>query len=98
LHQTQSGLSSPSVVLRRSMTIFNPVAGSANRLLAQDHRARKGLTMAHIMSSLRDRLNKRAAYNRTVQEIRMMPLDVALDLDIYPGDAEKIAAQAVYGR
>ncbi|MEN8658353.1 hypothetical protein [Marivita sp.] len=54
--------------------------------------------MAHIMSSLRDRLNKRAAYNRTVQEIRMMPLDVALDLDIYPGDAEKIAAQAVYGR
>lgn len=54
--------------------------------------------MAHIMSSLRDRLNKRAAYNRTAQEIRMMPLDVALDLDIYPGDAEKIAAQAVYGR
>ena len=54
--------------------------------------------MAHLMSSLRDRLNKRAAYNRTVQEIRSMPLDVALDLDIYPGDAEKIAAQAVYSR
>ena len=54
--------------------------------------------MAHFMSSLRDRLEKRAAYHRTVAEIRRMPRDVALDLDIYPGDAEKIAQQAVYGR
>lgn len=54
--------------------------------------------MAHFMSSLRDRLQKRAAYNRTVREIRSMPLDVALDLNIYPGDAEKIAAKAIYGR
>jgi hypothetical protein len=54
--------------------------------------------MAHIMSSLRDRLQKRAAYNRTVREIRSMPLDVALDLNIYPGDAEMIAERAVYGR
>ena len=54
--------------------------------------------MAHIMSSLRDRLQKRAAYNRTVREIRSMPLDVALDLNIDPGDAEIIAQRAVYGR
>lgn len=54
--------------------------------------------MAHLMSSLRDRLQKWAAYNRTVREIRSMPLDVALDLNIYPGDAEKIAEHAVYGR
>lgn len=54
--------------------------------------------MAQFMSSLRDRLQKRAAYNRTVREIRSMPLDVALDLNIYPGDAEKIASQAIYGR
>ncbi|MCL3882857.1 hypothetical protein [Marivita sp. GX14005] len=53
--------------------------------------------MAQFMSSLRARLNKRAAYNRTVREIRAMPRDVALDLDIYPGDAEKIARKAVYG-
>ncbi|MFA8384036.1 MAG: hypothetical protein ACEPO2_00295 [Pelagibaca sp.] len=78
--------------------MFNPVAGSANSLPAQDHRARKGLTMAHLMSSLRNRLQKRAAYHRTVREIRMMPLDVALDLNIYQGDAEKIAAHAIYGR
>lgn len=54
--------------------------------------------MAHIMSSLRDRLQKRAAYNRTVREIRSMPQDVAFDLDIYPGDAEIIAERAIYGR
>ena len=54
--------------------------------------------MAHFMSSLRNRLEKRAAYHRTVDEIRRMPLDVALDLDIYRGDAEKIAYDAVYGR
>ncbi len=40
---------------------------------------------------------RRARYNRTVAEIRQMPLDVALDLNIYPGDAEKIASKAVYG-
>ena len=54
--------------------------------------------MTHLMSSVRDRLQKRAAYHRTVREIRAMPLDVALDLNIYQGDAEKIASEAIYGR
>ncbi len=53
--------------------------------------------MAHFMSSVRDRLEKRAAFNRTVEEIRAMPLDVALDLNIFREDAEKIAFEAVYG-
>lgn len=43
-------------------------------------------------------LQKRREYNRTVRELRRLPLDIALDLDIYPGDAEKIARRAVYGR
>ncbi len=42
-------------------------------------------------------LEKRRAYKRTVRELSRLPLDVALDLDIYPGDAEKIAKRAVYG-
>lgn len=42
-------------------------------------------------------LKKRAAYHRTVRELRRLPLDVALDLDIFPGDAEAIAHRAVYG-
>lgn len=53
--------------------------------------------MAHLMSSLRARLEKRAAYHRTVEELRRLPTDVALDLDIYPGDAKKIARETVYG-
>lgn len=44
-----------------------------------------------------DELKKRRAYKRTIQELRRLPLDVALDLDIYPGDAEKLARRAVYG-
>lgn len=43
-------------------------------------------------------LKKRRDYHRTVRELRRLPLDVALDLDIYRGDAEKLAARAVYGR
>jgi len=43
-------------------------------------------------------LKKRALYRQTVRELRSLPLDVALDLDIYSGDAEKIARHAVYGR
>lgn len=42
-------------------------------------------------------IQKRAAYNRTVRELSRLPIDVALDLDIYPGDAKKIAHRAVYG-
>lgn len=48
--------------------------------------------------SLMDELNKRRAYRKTVRELSRLPIDVALDLDIYRGDAEKIARQAVYGR
>ena len=49
------------------------------------------------MSLLTD-LKKRAAYSRTVRELRSLPLDTALDLGIYPGDAKRIAHRAVYGR
>lgn len=50
-----------------------------------------------ILETLKTRLRDRARYLRTRDEIARMPLDVALDLDIYPGDAERIARQAVYG-
>jgi uncharacterized protein YjiS (DUF1127 family) len=36
-------------------------------------------------------------YRRTVTEIEAMPLDVALDLDIFREDARRIAHEAVYG-
>jgi hypothetical protein len=51
-----------------------------------------------MIDRLRSAAAKRAAYNQTVAEISRMPVDVALDLNIFPGDAEKIAYNAVYGR
>ena len=48
------------------------------------------------MNFLED-LKKRRAYHRTLNELRHLPLDVALDLDINPRDAAKIARRAVYG-
>jgi len=54
--------------------------------------------MTALLSTLQTRLQKRAAYARTKAELEAMPLNVAIDLDIYKPDAAKIAAQAVYGR
>jgi len=50
-----------------------------------------------LFETIADRARKRALYNRTVAELRALPTDVALDLDIYKGDAAKIAHRAVYG-
>ena len=53
--------------------------------------------MMNIIAHLKSAAQKRAAYSRTVAEIEAMPLDTALDLDIYRGDAHRIAYRAVYG-
>ena len=50
-----------------------------------------------MMTRLKEAARKRALYVHTRNEIARMPLDIALDLDIYPGDAAQIAHQAVYG-
>jgi hypothetical protein len=54
-------------------------------------------TMTYLLTNLQQGLQKRAAYHRTLAELRRMPLDVAIDLDIDPMQAPKLAAQAVYG-
>lgn len=53
--------------------------------------------MTHLLDRIADIAAKRARYQRTVAELKAIPLDTALDLDLYPGDAEKIAHRAVYG-
>lgn len=50
-----------------------------------------------LFSSLRRAASQRVHYNRTVREIRNLPLDVALDLDIDRDNARSIARAAVYG-
>jgi ATP-dependent protease HslVU (ClpYQ) peptidase subunit len=51
-----------------------------------------------MMNRFKEAARKRALYLQTRNEIARMPLDIALDLDIYPGDAAQIAHDAVYGR
>lgn len=53
--------------------------------------------MATIFDRFAVSLRKHAEYRRTVAAIQSMPLHVALDLDIFRGDAERIARHAVYG-
>ena len=51
-----------------------------------------------IINTLRDRIAKRAAYNRTRHEIANLPTELAVtDLGLFPSDADAIAARAVYG-
>ncbi|MBF9043667.1 hypothetical protein HKCCE4037_10025 [Rhodobacterales bacterium HKCCE4037] len=55
--------------------------------------------MASILSTIRTAAQKRAAYNRTVAELSALSVEQGVeDLGLYPGDAAKIARQAVYGR
>ncbi len=54
--------------------------------------------MSAFLTLIQTRLRQRAAYARTRAALRSMPLDVAIDLDIYPLDADRLAAKAVYGR
>lgn len=54
--------------------------------------------MISVYEMLIDAARTYARYRKTRDEIANLPLDVALDLDIYPGDAERIAREAVYGR
>jgi len=56
-----------------------------------------GKIMKSIINTLRARLNEHARYRSIRDEIARMPLDVALDLDIYPGDADRIARKVVWG-
>ena len=54
--------------------------------------------MSAILTTIQTRLRQRAAYLRTKTELENMPLEVAIDLDIYKPDAAKLASRAVYGR
>lgn len=51
-----------------------------------------------LLNNIRTRMAQRAAYHRTRREIANLPHDLAIeDLGLYPGDAARIAARAVYG-
>jgi uncharacterized protein YjiS (DUF1127 family) len=50
-----------------------------------------------FLETFRRNAAKRASYRRTVNELRKMPRNVAIDLDIDRENARSIAYTAVYG-
>lgn len=53
--------------------------------------------MKTFIATLREVARKRARYVRTRNEIAALPRAVALDLGIYPEDADRMAREAVWG-
>lgn len=53
--------------------------------------------MKSLFAKYRAEAAKMAAYRRTRDEIARLPRSVALDLGIFPEDADKIAREAVWG-
>ncbi len=53
--------------------------------------------MRKLINSVREAARKQALYVRTRDEIAAMPRAVALDLGLFPEDAEIIARKAVWG-
>ena len=53
--------------------------------------------MPNMINSVRERLNRRIAYNRTVSELSALPPASQRDLGIAEGDARKFVHRAIYG-
>ncbi len=54
--------------------------------------------MNSVYEMLKTAASNYALYRQTRNEIANLPADVALDLGIFPADADKIAREAVYGK
>jgi uncharacterized protein YjiS (DUF1127 family) len=55
-----------------------------------------GKNMITLINSVKTALNDYARYTATRNEIARLPLDVALDLGLFRGDADQIARKAVW--
>lgn len=53
--------------------------------------------MKNLFAAYKDHAAKRALYRRTRDEIARLSSAEAIDLGIFPGDAERIAREAVWG-
>jgi uncharacterized protein YjiS (DUF1127 family) len=63
-----------------------------------EFRTLKGKTMLTVFEKLMTAARNQARYRQTRNEIARLPMDVALDLGIYPGDADELARKAVWGK
>ena len=61
------------------------------------HETRRKMQMKSFIAKVRDEAAKRALYRMTRNEIAMLPRFLAIDLGIFPEDADGIAREAVWG-
>ncbi|MES2846282.1 MAG: hypothetical protein V4804_02185 [Pseudomonadota bacterium] len=54
--------------------------------------------MFTVINRLKSAAANRALYRRTRDEIASLPRDIAIDLGIFPEDADRLAYDAVYRR
>ena len=95
MHCMQCRTAALSVVGANGFPIFKTCEGT--RPSGPSQRRGKGNTMKSLIAQLRSAAEKHAMYRRTRDEIAGMPRRVALDLGIFPEDAEIIARKAVWG-
>ncbi|NHB76806.1 hypothetical protein [Rhodobacter calidifons] len=56
------------------------------------------MKMISVYEMLKTAATNYALYRKTRDEIANLPADIALDLGIFPADADRIAREAVYGK
>jgi uncharacterized protein YjiS (DUF1127 family) len=59
---------------------------------------KRKMMMISVYEMLKTAAANYALYRQTRDEIANLPSDIALDLGIFPGDADRIAREAVYGK
>jgi hypothetical protein len=91
MHPSHSRTAALRVACDDSSHIFRPREEDK-----QTPRQIRKTTMLNVIDMLKEAARNYALYVKTRNEIANLPLDIALDLDIYPGDAEQIAHDAVY--
>lgn len=54
--------------------------------------------MLTVFDMLKTAAMNYSRYRQTRDEIANLPADIALDIGVFPADAERIAREAVYGK
>jgi uncharacterized protein YjiS (DUF1127 family) len=94
MQAVHSGFAQGCVARRRRNPYFSFIEVRHGAGLLPDDRREK---MYSLFESLKIAARNHARYVKTRDEIARMPLDIALDLGLDPGDADRIARKAVWG-
>jgi hypothetical protein len=94
MHWLHGGTEVSAVVCSCSIGIFSAceTGKPSGRTIANEDQ-----TMKNYIAAYRANAAKRALYRRTRDEIASLPRSIALDLGIFPEDADRLARESVWG-